>query len=158
MPATSVTTDAVAYYRMSTAKQDTSIADQRAKVVPFAAGKYNLVEEYVDEGKSGSKDTRKRVAFLRMIDDLTTGKYKGQVQTVLVLNFDRFGRLDSLAAAEHKRQLRDAGVRLDSPVDGLLDWSKSVDRIVDSVKTEAAHAVSLTIAEKGLRGRIRVTR
>src|SRR5262249_50699572 len=50
------------------------------------------------------------------------------------------------------------GVRLDSPTDGLLDWSKSIDRIVDAVKSEAAHAVSLTIAEKGLRGRIRVTK
>src|SRR5262245_7884545 len=118
---------AVSYYRMSSSKQDTSIPDQRGGVVPFAGGKYTIVEEYVDEGRSGSKDTRKRVAFLRMIDDLTTGKYRGRVKTVLCLNFDRFGRLDTLAAAEHKRRLRDAGVRLDSPTDGLLDWSKSID-------------------------------
>jgi DNA invertase Pin-like site-specific DNA recombinase len=143
---------------MSSKKQDTSITEQRSGVVPFAAGKYHVLEDYVDEGKSGSKDTRKRVAFLRMIADVTTGKYKGKVRTILCYNFDRFGRLDTLAAAEHKRQLRDAGVKLDTPLDGLLDWSKSMDRIVDAVKSEAAHAVSLTIGEKGLRGRIRVTK
>jgi DNA invertase Pin-like site-specific DNA recombinase len=143
---------------MSSIKQDTSIVDQRAGVVPWAADKYDIREDYIDEGRSGSKDTRKRVAFLRMIDDLTTGKYKGKVKTILCLNFDRFGRLDTLAAAEHKRKLRDAGVRLDTPVDGVIDWSKSIDRIVDTVKSEAAHAVSLTIGEKGLRGRIRVTK
>jgi site-specific DNA recombinase len=148
----------VIYYRCSSSKQDTSIAHQREAVELWIQGRYTVVEIYIDEGKSGSKDTRKRVQFLRMIADLTRGKYKGKVKTVVCLNFDRFGRLDSLAAAEHKRELRDAGVKLDTPMDGPLDWSKSIDRIVDSVKSEAAHAVAVSIGEKGLQGRITATK
>ena len=57
-----------------------------------------------------------------------------------------------------KQQLREAGVRLDTPVEGMIDWSRSIDHIVDAVKSESAHGVALTVGEKGLAGRIAATR
>jgi DNA invertase Pin-like site-specific DNA recombinase len=155
--ATSDLPAAVAYFRMSTDKQDTSIEQQRGKVPSHFAAKYRVVEAYTDEGKSGSKDTEKRTDFLRMVADLTEGKYKGLVKTVLCLDLSRFGHLDSIAGAEHKERLRRAGVRLDTVIDGLIDWNTATGRIVDSVKSEGNHQLALLIAEKGLAGRIRAT-
>jgi DNA invertase Pin-like site-specific DNA recombinase len=149
---------AVAYFRMSSDKQDMSIADQKAKVAPWVADKYRVVEEYVDEGKSGSKDTGKRLAFLRMVSDLTEGKYAGTVRYVVSVDKSRFDRLDTLDGAEFKKRLRDARVRFDSPINGLIDWSTPIGRMMDTLLSEANHQAPLVIAEKGLQGRIRVTR
>lgn len=152
---------AVLYLRMSSDKQDMSIEDQRKKVLAWAKGKYVIVCEYVDEAKSGAKDTNKRTAFLRMVQDLTTGKFSsgpGKVAFVVSVDKSRFDRLDSLSGAEYKLALRQAGVKFDSPMNGLIDWSTGIGRIMDTVLSEANHAVPLTIAEKGLQGRIRVTK
>ena len=46
-------TPAVAYYRMSSDKQETSIADQRAAVEEYAEQNgYTIVREYVGGGKA----------------------------------------------------------------------------------------------------------
>jgi DNA invertase Pin-like site-specific DNA recombinase len=149
---------AVVYYRCSTSKQDTSVATQRARVGPHFAAKYRLAEEYVDDGKSGSKDTEKRVDFLRMVHDLSIGKHAGKVQAVLCLDTSRFGRLNTIRGAKYKEALMDAGVVLDTVTDGLIDWRTGVGRIVDTVRAEGNHETALLIAEKGLAGRIRVTK
>jgi len=143
---------------MSTSKQDTSIPDQKGQVSSFCAGKNQIVEEYVDEGKSGSKDIAKRVRFLEMVEDLTKGKWKGKVKTIVCLDLSRFGRLDSQKGALHKVALRSAGVKLETVRDGIFDWNNATSRIVDCVKSEGNHDLCLTIAEKGLRNRIRVTK
>jgi DNA invertase Pin-like site-specific DNA recombinase len=147
---------ALAYFRMSTDKQDTSIQGQKERVYPHFKGKYHVLEEFIDEGKSGSKDVGRRVRFLQMIKDLTVGKYR-HVKRVICLDTSRFGRLDTLDGAEYKKQLRKAGVCLDTAHDGFYDWRRSNDRIIDSVRSEGNHQQSLVIAEKGLQGRIRVT-
>ncbi len=149
---------AVAYIRMSTDKQDMSPADQRAKLYPWAEGRYGIVEEYLDEGKSGSKDTDKRTNFLRMVRDLTIGKHVGRVKFVIAVDKSRFDRLDTLTGAEHKKALRDAGVKLDTPLNGLIDYSTMMGRLMDAVLSEANHTTPRLIAEKGLQGRIRVTK
>ena len=51
------------YLRVSTDKQETSIADQRQALRAYAKEhRYRIVREYVDDGISGD-DTRSRVAF-----------------------------------------------------------------------------------------------
>ena len=63
------TTPAAAYYRMSSDKQETSIADQRAAVEKYSQqNNYRIVREYVDEGISGD-NTEKRAGFLQMLHD-----------------------------------------------------------------------------------------
>src|SRR5262245_34452700 len=145
------------YLRMSKDTQDTSIEDQREQLTRWGAGKYIFVEEYIDEAKSGSRRTEKRVAFLRMINDLTVGKWVGKVKIACCLDKSRFGRLNTIRGAKYKEALMDAGVCLDTPRDGYTDWRNSRDRIIDSVQTEGNAELALIIAEKGLRGRIRAT-
>jgi DNA invertase Pin-like site-specific DNA recombinase len=147
---------ALALFRMSKEVQDTSIQAQKDRVYPHFRDKYHVLEEYIDEGKSGSKDVRRRVRFLQMIKDLTAGKYR-HVKKVVCLDTSRFGRLNTIQGAKYKEQLMEVGVCLDTVTDGFFDWRKTNDRIIDSVRSEGNHQLSLIIAEKGLAGRIRAT-
>jgi site-specific DNA recombinase len=142
--------DAVAYYRMSSDDQDGSIEQQKKEVRAFAEGKYRIVREYVDAGKSGSKDQEKRVAFRKMV--LDSGK--GDFEAVLVWKTNRFGRLDSLEGAEAKRTLRGNGVHLVSVKEGVRDWNTMACRIVDAVEAEMDHNYSRSLASDSLRGRL----
>ena len=84
----------VAYYRMSSDKQETSIPDQRTAVEKFAeANGYRIDWEYADEGISGDA-TEKRVGFQRMIADAANGGF----EVILCWDQDRFGRFDLLEA------------------------------------------------------------
>src|SRR4051812_26230376 len=86
---------AVAYYRMSTDKQEASIAEQRAAVTKLAAGRgYLIAREYTDEGISGD-DTERRTGFLQMLEDART---LGDFDAVLCWDQSRFGRFDPLEA------------------------------------------------------------
>ena len=149
---------AVAYYRMSTDKQETSIGFQKTQVEARFKDRYQVVEEYLDEGKSGSKNTKKRTGFLGMIEDLCHGKHKGKVKVVLCLDLSRFGRLDTITGAEYKKSLRRAGVRLETVNEGIIDWSTMTGRIMDSVLSESHNAFALLVGKKGLEGRIAKTK
>ena len=64
---------AVAYLRMSTDKQDKSIAEQLSEVRALAQSNgYKILrwKEYADEGESG--DDRSRAGFRRLIHDAET--------------------------------------------------------------------------------------
>src|SRR5262245_5847105 len=126
---------ALALFRMSTDKQDTSIQAQKDRVYPHFQSKYHILEDYADEGKSGSKDIWRRKRFLKLIQDLTVGKYR-HVKRVVCLDTSRFGRLDTIKGAKYKEQLMDVGVCLDTVTDGFFDWRRSNDRIIDSVRSE----------------------
>jgi len=105
------TTPAVAYYRMSDDRQDTSIPEQRPEVEALAAKNgYRIVREYLDEGISGD-DTEKRQGFLRMLRD---AKEQGNFKVILCWDQDRFGHFDALEAGYWIKPLRDAGVRLET--------------------------------------------
>ena len=67
-------TPAVAYYRMSSDKQETSIERQQLQVQRHARENgFEIVQEYTDEGLSGTTD--KRPAFQRMIADAQAGRF-----------------------------------------------------------------------------------
>src|SRR5262245_54980906 len=90
---------AVAYYRMSSDKQETSIADQRTAVEEYAAAhNYNIVREYLDEGITGWK-AEQRKGFQRLIEDANSREF----QAVLCWDQDRF-------RAEKERQVSFFGV------------------------------------------------
>src|SRR5262249_12736650 len=99
---------AVLYLRMSDDDQEGSIGQQRKEILAWARGRYRIVREYVDSGKSGSKDQEKRVAFRRLVLDSARGDF----DAILVWKSNRFGRLDSLEGAEAKKTLRGNGVYL----------------------------------------------
>src|SRR4051812_9889989 len=93
----STTTPAVAYYRMSSKKQDKSIPAQRVEVERFAkANGYHILrwEPYIDEGISGS-ESDKREGFQRLMRDATD---RGDFRVILCWDQDRFSRFDPLEA------------------------------------------------------------
>ena len=56
----------VVYYRCSSKQQELSIDQQRAEVEAYCKKKgYSIIREYIDEGKSASKDAEKRLCFRR---------------------------------------------------------------------------------------------
>lgn len=75
------------YMRISTKNDRQTIETQRHSLSAYIAQRgLNVVEEYVDEGISGAKDSRP--ALNRMMTDARQHKFDG----VLVQRFDRFGR------------------------------------------------------------------
>ena len=130
-------TRAVAYYRMSTEKQEASIPAQRTEVEAYATKHgYQIIREYKDEGISGDA-TEKRVEFQKMLAD---AKHLGDFGVVLCWDQDRFGRFDPLEAGYWIKPLRDAGVRLETVAQGKIDWEDFAGRIVYAVQQEGKHA------------------
>ncbi len=120
---------AVAYYRMSSDKQEASIPEQRKAVQKFAKQNgYHIVKEYADEGISGDA-TDKRLAFQQMIANASNGKW----QAILVWDQDRFGRFDSVEAGFWIHPLRAAGVKLVTLSDGIVDWSDFTGRLLYNI-------------------------
>jgi DNA invertase Pin-like site-specific DNA recombinase len=140
------------YLRMSSDDQEGSIEQQRAELHSWAQGKYKIVREYVDSGKSGSKNQERRVEFRRMI--LDSGK--GEWQAILCWKTNRFGRLDSQEGALDKKTLRQNGIYLDTVKDGRIDWETLEGRIIDAVRSEMDHAFSRGVSSDSLRGRLKV--
>ena len=140
----------VAYYRMSSDKQETSIPDQRTAVEKFAeANGYRIDWEYADEGISGDA-TEKRVGFQRMIADAADGEF----EAILCWDMDRFGRFDSLEAGYWIKPLRDKGVRLVTIGQGSIDWNDFAGRIMYGIQQEGKNQYLSDLSRNVLRGRI----
>jgi site-specific DNA recombinase len=141
----------VAYYRMSTDRQERSIPEQREAVLAYAAGRsYQVVREYKDEGVSGDA-TEKRLGFQQMLRD---SKEKADFEAVLCWDQDRFGRFDPLEAGYWIKPLRDAGVRLETVGQGRIDWDDFAGRIVYAVQQEGKHAFLRDLSRNVLRGKL----
>lgn len=138
------------YLRMSSDQQDTSIAQQRKECRRHAAEKgWVIVAEYLDEGKSGSRNQSKRLGFLQLIADSSEGNFTA----ILCYDTSRFSRLDSLNVAETKKILRDNGIVLETVREGRIDWSTSMGRMADAMLAEGNHMFAVKISETSLRGR-----
>src|SRR5947199_56221 len=108
---------AVAYYRMSTDKQEDSIDRQRSQVELYAERRgYKIIREYRDEGIAGDEE-EKRKGFMRMMRDAQTGQF----EVILVDDKDRFGRFDSITQGFYIHPLRRAGVRLETVAPRAID-------------------------------------
>ncbi|QDU23294.1 Recombinase [Urbifossiella limnaea] len=143
---------AVGYARRSSKAQDeASIPEQKRACEDFAREQgYLLVRWYSDDAVSGD-NTDKRVEFLRMIKDAQT---RGDFRAIVCWDHARFGRFDSLEQGFFGYQLRQANVHLVTVKDGALDWTKSVDRIIGSVKQEGKHEQLLDHSRNVVRGQL----
>lgn len=142
----------VLYLRQSDREQRLSIAQQRAECRAYAQSRgWKIVGEYVDDGKSGSKEVGKRTEFARLLDD---AEQKGRKwDAILCWDTSRFGRLDSQAGAPHKLRLRRAGCWLETAKGERIDWSTSMGRLMDALRSEADNQYSLDISRNAIRGR-----
>src|SRR5208337_2317100 len=142
---------AVAYLRMSSDPQEGSIEQQRSELAKLAEKHgYKIIREYVDEGKSGSKETEKRTDFLKMIED----SHKKEFRVILCWDLQRFGRLDPLKAPAYRYTLRTKGVCLHTCKEGIIRWDRFEEYILDAVYQGAAHEYSKSLSRDTIRGRL----
>lgn len=140
---------AVAYYRMSTDRQETSIADQRTAVEEYASKHgYKIVREYLDEGISGWKvDERK--GFLQLIED---AEQRGDFQAVLCWDQDRFSRFLPSKAIRYLDTLNDAGVHVATCNQGRLNVNDFVSLLTATIDQHGKHQYCVDIARNTARG------
>lgn len=142
---------ACGYLRMSTDKQDTSIEIQRKRLLELAEKEgYEIIEWYVDEGCSGSRHTEKRVGWLRLLAEAPTAEW----QVVLCFNRSRFSRLDSIEEGFAKQTLREAGKKLHTAQEGMMDWTTSSGRMIDVIHTEASNDYAAKVGYATLEGKL----
>ena len=142
---------AVAYYRMSSDKQEASIGDQRTAVERYAIEHgYHIVREYIDEGISGDA-TERRTQFQAMHKAACNGR---DFAAILVWDIDRFGRFDSMEAGYWVHPLRRAGVKLVSVADGVVGWDDFTGRVMYSIKAEGKHQFLRDLSRNTMRSKL----
>lgn len=136
---------ACAYVRVSTKRQaenETSLNEQEAGISRAAAQQgYEIVETYVEAGKSGMTD--RRPSLQRMIADACASPKR--YDAVFVLNFSRFFR-DEYECEGYRRKLEKAGVKLISATQDIGDGPHA--RLMRSIFTSLDAAASEINAEQ----------
>lgn len=147
-PQTAAKRLACGYIRMSSAKQESSPAQQRKEITALAERKgLQIVAWYVDEGISGD-EIEKRPDFCRMLADARTGKF----QVILCWDQDRFGRFDSLRAGYVIEPLRMAGVKLSTVTQGDIDWTDFAGRMIYAIQQEGKNQFLISLSNNIMRG------
>jgi Resolvase, N terminal domain len=140
---------AVAYYRMSTDRQDMSIKEQRDQLRRYAIRNgYCITREYSDEGISGDA-THKRKEFQRLIRDAVEA---GRFKVILSWDIDRFGRFDALEAGYWIWPLRERGIRLVTIAQGEVNWESFTGRILYAIEQEGKHSYLRDLSRNVARG------
>ena len=139
---------AVSYIRMSSEHQEDSPDQQRAEILKLAErGGYHLIREYFDSAISGDA-TERRTAFLQMREAAATGEFR----TVLCWDQDRFGRFDPIEGGFWILPFRNAGVKLHTVAQGVVDWTDFQGRLLWFVQQEGKHAFLRDLSRNVLRG------
>ena len=117
-----------------------------------------MLEVYNEGTVSASKDRKKRVRFLAMVADLTTGKYAkgidGQPITICVRDSSRFSREDGYDSGDFKAKLKRSRVKLHGRTGGILDYSSREGQMMDCFKTFQDSGQPLATAETSLKARL----
>lgn len=143
------TTRIAAYLRMSSDKQDKSIAEQRREVERYAAERgYKIVAWYTDEAVSGWK-SKERQGFHQIIADASNGSFQG----VLCWDQARFSRFDPMEANYFWHILRTAGVFLETVKEGRIDWDSLGGWLTASVHQHGKAEYVRSLAQDVTRGR-----
>ena len=79
---------AVAYARYSSSNQrEESIEEQVMRIQDYAdSNNINIIGQYTDYAKSGSKNLQKREEFLNMIDDITSKKISTEKNLQIIMS------------------------------------------------------------------------
>ncbi len=139
--------NAVIYARFSSDRQrEESIEGQVRECTEYAKQNgYTIVETYIDRALSASKETEKRLDFLRMVRD--SGKRLFDV--VLVWKLDRFAR-NRYDSAHYKALLKKNGVRVVSATEHITEGPEGI--ILESMLEGMAEYYSAELSEKIHRG------
>ena len=138
---------AVIYARFSSDRQrEESIEGQLRECREYAKSNgIIIVGEYIDRALSASKDTDKRLDFLRMIKDSS----KRLFDVVLVWKLDRFAR-SRYDSAHYKNILKKNGVKVISVTERIGDGPEGI--ILEAMLEGMAEYYSVELSEKIHRG------
>lgn len=104
---------------------------------------FNIIGEYKDEAKSGTKDDREQ--FLKMIKDSEKGTFQG----IVVYQLDRFAR-NRYDSAIYKAKLKKNNVRVMSAKENINDDASGI--LMESVLEGMAEYYSAELGQKVKRG------
>ncbi len=144
-----IKTKVACYYRFSRDGQSNfSIEAQRRACRAYCdARDYEIVQEYIDEGCSASKNLSKREEFLQMIDDAKKKKF----EKIVVHKIDRFSRGDDYETAFYKHLLKQAGVQRESVTEQCLDDSPEGE-VMEKMLELIAHYFSRNLSREAKKG------
>jgi DNA invertase Pin-like site-specific DNA recombinase len=145
------------YVRMSTDKQDMSVANQRAVIAAYAST-HNMVvvQRYADEGRSGL-DIEGRPELQRLLSDVQhhcTG-----CMAILVLDVSRWGRFQNVdESAFYEFLCTQHGIRVIYVGEPLLQGEGPLQSIIKSLKRSMAAEYSRELSAKVFAGQARLIR
>jgi len=139
--------NAVIYARFSSDRQrEESIEGQLRECREYAEENgIRVIDTYIDRALSASKETEKRLDFLRMLRD--SGKHLFDV--VLVWKLDRFAR-NRYDSAHYKSILKKNGVRVVSATEHITEGPEGI--ILESLLEGMAEYYSAELSKKIHRG------
>jgi site-specific DNA recombinase len=133
---------AVAYYRMSTTRQEASIGEQKEWAQKAVAReRVEIVRAFEDAAVAGDEIAR-RPDFLAMLDFCVRCHREGDpVQAVVTWDADRFSRANSIVTNACLAQLIAAGVTRMLTAEGWVDFDDDMDRLFFNIKQDMAKAM-----------------
>lgn len=139
---------AAIYLRVSTSRQEASPAEQRAACVKLIASRgWQMAGEYSDLGVTGTRGADLRPGFAKLVADAVAGKF----DAIVAWDRARLSRQDAYEYAASILPLRNAGIIVESVVDGLEDWESMSGRVVGLVGQEAKHEYAVAVARDSTR-------
>lgn len=135
------------YVRFSSHNQTEQSIEGQTRVCQEFCQRHNIkiVEIYADRATSASKNTERRVSFLKMIKD----SEKGLFDAVVVYKLDRFAR-SRYDSATYKYRLKKNGVQLISATENITNSPEGI--ILESVLEGMAEFYSAELSQKINRG------
>jgi DNA invertase Pin-like site-specific DNA recombinase len=148
---------AAQYMRMSRDRQVYSIANQTDAIKDYAANRgFEIVQSYVDSGKSGLT-VKRRKGLRTLIADVHSGV--GAYRALLVYDVTRWGRFqDTDESAYYEFMLRQAGVAVHYCAEAFENDGRLVSSILKHLKRVQAADTSRELSEKVYAGQQRIAR
>jgi site-specific DNA recombinase len=148
---------AVAYYRMSSEDQETSIEQQQAWARNTCPNEdISILEEFPDHAKKGH-ETATRTAFHEMLRYCQEqARIKQPIQAIVCWNPNRFSRSDSQETSWFLWEFRKVGVqRMFTASSGWIDFRKMEDRVLYNLTQDtSSHRYVQDLARDTARGRL----
>ena len=149
---------AAQYVRMSTEKQDYSIANQLAAIHAYALlHDFEIVQTYADPGRSGI-DLARRPGLRKLLADVATGA--SDFQVILVYDVSRWGRFQDIdESAYYEVTCKRAGIQVHYCAEPFMSGDASVmAALLKTIKRVMAGEYLRELSAKTFMGQCRIAR
>jgi site-specific DNA recombinase len=127
-----------------------SVQQQRNDLIPHCQKRgWVIVGEYVDDGKSASKNDRKRVDFARLLSDAENPTFRA----VVVWDLSRLTRKNSVDAGDAAKVFKKGGILVMTYRDGEIDLNTRNGRNMWNSECEGNSELALKVSGGTIRGR-----